>query len=75
MRGGNEFQLSITTTTVIMVIDFHFLLRASADAVGEVTSCSDLQLYEYAQLAKAAYGSDVTTWDSATISNVGIVIG
>ena len=54
---------------------FLYLLRASADAVGEVTSCSDLQLYEYAQLAKAAYGSDVTTWDSATISNVGIVIG
>ncbi|KAK3091229.1 hypothetical protein FSP39_018115, partial [Pinctada imbricata] len=49
--------------------------QSAADAVGEVTSCTDLQLYEYALLAKTAYGSDVTTWDSSTISNLGVVIG
>ncbi|XP_069122944.1 platelet binding protein GspB-like [Argopecten irradians] len=47
----------------------------AADAVGEVTSCEDTQLQAFAALAKAAYGSDVTQWDTTVITNVGIVIG
>ena len=49
--------------------------RSAADAVGEVTSCSDGQLSSFITLAKSAYGSDITTWDSTTITNIGIVIG
>lgn len=52
-----------------------FFIRNSADAVGEVTTCQDLQLVEFARLAKTAYGSDITTWDTSTISTVGVVIG
>ena len=48
--------------------------RSAADAVGEVTSCGDDQLTSFAALAKAAY-NDVTTWDSTTVSIVGVIIG
>eukprot|EP00105_Crassostrea_gigas_P019923 XP_011438564.1 PREDICTED: uncharacterized protein LOC105336077 [Crassostrea gigas] len=49
--------------------------RASADTVGEVTTCSEFQLQQWVAHAKTEYGSDVTLWDSATITSVGIVIG
>ncbi|XP_022314636.2 uncharacterized protein LOC111119099 [Crassostrea virginica] len=49
--------------------------KASADTVGEVTTCSEFQLQQWITHAKTEYGSDVTLWDSATITNVGIVIG
>lgn len=49
--------------------------RASADTVGEVTTCSEFQLQQWIAHAKTEYGSDITVWDSATISNIGIVIG
>ncbi|XP_060066619.1 otoancorin-like [Ylistrum balloti] len=50
-------------------------LRNAADSIGELTSCDNTQLQSFAALAKAAYGSDVTTWSSAVISNIGITIG
>ncbi|XP_076073209.1 uncharacterized protein LOC143044873 [Mytilus galloprovincialis] len=53
----------------------HSVYSSAADAVGEVTSCSDGQLSSFITLAKSAYGSDITTWDSTTITNIGIVIG
>ncbi|XP_033754416.1 uncharacterized protein LOC117337512 [Pecten maximus] len=49
--------------------------QSAADAVGELTSCEDTQLQAFAILAKAAYGSDITLWDTTVITNVGIVIG
>ncbi|XP_021374574.1 uncharacterized protein LOC110463941 [Mizuhopecten yessoensis] len=49
--------------------------QSAADAVGELTSCEDTQLQAFAALAKATYGSDITTWDTTVITNVGIVIG
>ncbi|VDI19878.1 Hypothetical predicted protein [Mytilus galloprovincialis] len=53
----------------------HSVYSSAADAVSEVTSCSDGQLSSFITLAKSTYGSDITTWDSTTITNIGIVIG
>jgi len=64
--GASTSQIGLITSSVY---------RDSADSVGEVTSCTDAQLYQWALLAKSEYGSDVTTWDSTTVSNIGIVIG
>ncbi|XP_061164455.1 uncharacterized protein LOC133173486 [Saccostrea echinata] len=48
--------------------------EASADKVGEVTSCSDTQMVEFANHAKTAFGS-VYNWTSVQITNVGAHIG
>ncbi|XP_061196188.1 uncharacterized protein LOC133204464 [Saccostrea echinata] len=48
--------------------------KASADTVGEVTSCSEFQLQSWIAHAKTEYGT-YTQWDSATITSVGIVMG
>ncbi|XP_021344704.1 uncharacterized protein LOC110444667, partial [Mizuhopecten yessoensis] len=62
------------TTSHIDVIP-HAIYKNAADSIGELTSCEDTQLQSFAALAKAAYGSDVTTWLSSVISNIGITIG
>lgn len=62
------------TTSHISAIP-HSIYASAADAVGEVTSCSEEQLNAFMALAKSAYGNDVAVWDTTTISNVGIVIG
>ncbi|OWF40358.1 Stereocilin [Mizuhopecten yessoensis] len=62
------------TTSHIDVIP-HAIYKNAADSIGELTSCDDTQLQSFAALAKAAYGSDVTTWLSSVISNIGITIG
>ncbi len=49
--------------------------RTAVAVIGETTSCSSEQLQSYADHAKTVYSSDLSTWDSATISNVGNVLG
>ncbi|XP_062581219.1 uncharacterized protein LOC134242870 isoform X3 [Saccostrea cucullata] len=48
--------------------------EASADKVGEVTSCSDTQMVEFANHAKTAFGN-VYNWTSVQVTNVGAHIG
>jgi hypothetical protein len=49
--------------------------RESADKIGEVTSCSDTQMVEFATHAKTVYGSNVYNWTSIQITSVGAHIG
>ncbi|XP_033763383.1 otoancorin-like [Pecten maximus] len=49
--------------------------QSAVDAIGELTSCENNQLQAFVSHAKNAYGSDVTTWDSTVITNVGTSIG
>lgn len=49
--------------------------KDSADSIGALVSCEAAQLNAYANHAKTAFGSDVTTWSSSTVASVGSVIG
>lgn len=51
--------------------------REASDAVGLLTNCDENQLKAFATLAKNSdvYGSNVGSWDGATVSSVGIVVG
>ncbi|KAK3091956.1 hypothetical protein FSP39_024001 [Pinctada imbricata] len=48
---------------------------SAADSVGEVTSCSEQQMVEFANLAKVIYTSNVASWSSVQIAAVGVHIG
>lgn len=52
-----------------------YIFRNASEAIGQVTSCNELQFIEWAKLAKLAFGDDVSTWDTSTIQRVGTVIG
>ncbi|VDH97231.1 Hypothetical predicted protein, partial [Mytilus galloprovincialis] len=62
------------TTDQIATIHQTTYLNAS-EAIGQVTSCNELQFIEWAKLAKLAFGDDVSTWDTSTIQRIGTVIG
>ncbi|XP_078325016.1 uncharacterized protein LOC111123734 [Crassostrea virginica] len=47
----------------------------SADKIGEVTSCSDTQMVEFANHAKTVFGSNVYNWTTVQITSVGVHIG
>ncbi|XP_021344826.1 uncharacterized protein LOC110444791, partial [Mizuhopecten yessoensis] len=49
--------------------------QGAVDSIGELTSCEISQLQAFASLAKTAYGSAISTWDSTVITNVGTSIG
>ncbi|XP_048777867.2 uncharacterized protein LOC125681718 isoform X2 [Ostrea edulis] len=51
------------------------IYEESADKIGEVTSCSDTQMVEFATHAKSVYGSTVYNWTSIQITSVGAHIG
>jgi len=47
----------------------------AASDIGDLTTCESSQLGAYATKAKAAFGQDVTTWTTTTVTTVGAVIG
>jgi len=47
----------------------------AASSIGALTTCESSQLGAYATKAKTAFGSDVTSWTTGTISTMGAVIG
>ncbi|XP_060071514.1 uncharacterized protein LOC132551390 [Ylistrum balloti] len=51
------------------------IYQGAVDSIGELTSCEKSQLQAFVILAKTAYGSDVTAWDSTVITNIGTSIG
>lgn len=53
---------------------FKNVFRNASENIGQVTSCNELQLIEWAKKAKMAFG-EVSTWDDATVQLVGSVIG
>ena len=48
--------------------------RGAADKVGEVTSCTEQQMVEFANLAKTAYGA-TSSWSSVQVTYVGVHVG
>ncbi|XP_069122945.1 otoancorin-like [Argopecten irradians] len=86
LKGGDSSSITVSElrslghitcgaeTSHISVIP-HTVYKDAADSVGELTSCNDTQLTAFATLAKAAYGSNVTSWLSSVISNIGVIIG
>lgn len=49
--------------------------KDAADSIGLLLSCEAAQLAAYANHAKTAFGSDVTTWSTSTLSSIGSVVG
>ena len=58
------------------MMEFYFCHNSNAaSSIGALTTCESSQLGAYATKAKAAYGSDVATWPTSTITEMGAVVG